>query len=143
MHWEGGTANTDYISGRGASVANQVAGGLRYLRDRYHGSAQEALDYHDLHNSYAGGGEVSATLHAGERVLTARQNRWFTALAKPLSALSSGINQGKLPMEVKVAMPAGTTFKIKDLKAGIIEVVDEGIYTHVGKTIAIDEWTDK
>jgi hypothetical protein len=50
---------------------------------------------------------------------------------------------GKLPVgELKVAMPVGTTFKIKNLREGIVEVVDEGIYKHVEKT-GIDEWVDK
>ena len=130
--------------GKNSTVAQQIEGGFRYITDRYHGSAIEALQKHDAVGWYAGGGLVSATLHSGERVLTQQQNRWFTSLARPLSALTSGGNVGKLPVgELKVAMPTGTTFKIKNLREGIVEVVDEGIYDHVEKTIAVDEWVKK
>jgi len=129
--------------GKASTIEDQIRGGFKYISERYPTGPAEALAHQIANQSYAGGGEVSATLHAGERVLTMRQNRWFTALAKPLSALSSGSKMGILPVEVKVAMPTGTTFKIKNLKEGIIEVVDEGIYDHVEKTIGIDEWVDK
>jgi len=129
--------------GKASTVAQQIEGGIKYIRDRYHSSALEALQKHDDVGWYQGGGAVSATLHSGERVLTMQQNRWFTDLARPLGALTSGSQAGRLPVELKVAMPAGTTFKIKNLKEGIVEVVDEGIYKHVEKTIAIDEWVEK
>jgi hypothetical protein len=125
--------------GKDSTLAEQFDAGFRYIRDKY-GSPKNALDYHDDHNSYGGGGLV-ARVHEGERVLTARQNRWFTGLAKPLAALSTTGAASKL--ELKVAMPAGTTFKITNLKEGIVEVVDEGVYKHVEKTIGIEEWVDK
>lgn len=78
---------------------------------------------------YEGGGEVSATLHSGERVLTQQQNRWFTALARPLASLLSGAGEmsyTERDRKVTAVIPNGTQFKIIDLHNGIVEAVGEG-----------------
>ena len=140
MHWGPGK----YLpAGRQSTFQQQLEGGFRYITERY-GNATNALAAHDRQNWYAGGGAVSATLHAGERVLTMQQNRWFSGIARPLGEVAQGAGVAyNKQQNVTVAMPVGTTFKITNLRDGIVEVVDEGIHKHVEKTIAVDEWSAK
>jgi TP901 family phage tail tape measure protein len=115
-------------AGRNSTVAQQAQGGLRYIRERY-GTPAAALAFHNRNNWYKGGGAVSATLHSGERVLTMQQNRWFSALARPLSAMVAGSRKlgynDRAPVEAII--PNGTQFKIVDLHEGIVETIGESI----------------
>jgi len=116
--------------GMDSTLQEQIAGGIRYIRNAY-GSPSEAWRMHQSRNPhwYEGGGEVSATLHSGERVLTQQQNRWFTALARPLASLLSGAGEmsyTERDRKVTAVIPNGTQFKIIDLHNGIVEAVGEG-----------------
>jgi len=112
--------------GMNSTLGEQIAAGFSYITGKY-GNATNALAAHDRQNWYKGGGQVSATLHAGERVLTLQQNRWFSDLAQPLAKVAAGAGSIYNKVDVTATIPTGTKFKIINLREGMIETVGEGV----------------